>query len=298
MDWRARLAEYLPPRRARVDAALEAYLTGAPSMPRVLLEAMRYATLGAGKRLRPILCIAAAEAVGSDIEQVIPTACALELIHAFSLVHDDLPAIDNDRLRRGQPTVWVRYGETLAILAGDALFAKAFELIAVQAQFSPPDRVVQTLRLIAEAVGASGMCGGQVEDILNEGQVVSEETLRFIHAHKTGALIRASVLSGAILAGADSVAVDALNVYSRAVGIAFQITDDILDEIASTEQMGKPAGSDRARRKATYTALFGVETARIHAQRALQDALDALEQFDSYAEPLRWLAYYAVERDR
>ncbi|MFN7018594.1 MAG: polyprenyl synthetase family protein, partial [Fimbriimonadales bacterium] len=228
MDWRARLAEYLPPRRARVDAALEAYLTGAPSMPRVLLEAMRYATLGAGKRLRPILCIAAAEAVGSDIEQVIPTACALELIHAFSLVHDDLPAMDNDRLRRGQPTVWVRYGETLAILAGDALFAKAFELIAVQAQFSPPDRVVQTLRLIAEAVGASGMCGGQVEDILNEGQAVSEETLRFIHAHKTGALIRASVLSGAILAGADSVAVDALNVYSRAVGIAFQITDDIL----------------------------------------------------------------------
>ncbi|MCX7926014.1 MAG: polyprenyl synthetase family protein [Fimbriimonadales bacterium] len=298
MNWRAQLENYLHPHRARVDEALDQYLSGNPPMPRVVCEAMRYATLGAGKRLRPILCIAAAEALGGKAEQVLPTACALELIHAFSLVHDDLPAMDNDHLRRGQPTVWVKYGEAMAILAGDALFAKAFELIAEQARFSSPERVVQTLRLIAESSGVRGMCGGQVEDILNEGQVVSEATLRFIHAHKTGALIRASVLAGAILTGADEPRQTALDAYSRALGLAFQITDDILDETASTEQIGKPAGSDRARRKATYAALFGVETARAHAQQALQDALSALQAFDERADPLRWLAHYAVEREK
>jgi geranylgeranyl diphosphate synthase type II len=149
------------------------------------------------------LCIAAAETLGGAAEQVMPTACALELIHAFSLVHDDLPAMDNDRLRRGQPTVWVKYGEAMAILAGDALFAKAFELLAEQARLSPPERVAQVIHLIATASGVQGMCGGQVEDILCEGQAVSAEQLRFIHTHKTGALIRASVLSGALLMGAD-----------------------------------------------------------------------------------------------
>lgn len=298
MDWRARLEEYLRPRRARVDEALTEYLADYSPPPRILPDAMRYATLSSGKRLRPILCIAAAEATGGDAEQVLPTACALELIHAFSLVHDDLPAMDNDRLRRGQPTTWVKYGEVMAILAGDALFAKAFELITEQARYTPPERVVQTLRLIAEASGIHGMCGGQVEDILNEGQAVSEATLRFIHTHKTGALIRASVLSGALLMDADEPALSALDAYSRALGLAFQITDDILDETAPTEQIGKPAGSDRAQRKATYTALFGVETARAHAQQALQDALNALQRFDERAEPLRWLARYAVEREK
>lgn len=298
MDWRARLDAYLIPRKARVEAALVHALSGDPPLPRVLPEAMRYAALGAGKRLRPILCIAAAEALGGDAEQVMPTACALELIHAFSLVHDDLPAMDNDRLRRGQPTVWVKYGEAMAILVGDALFAKAFELLAEQVRHSPPERVVRTVRLIAEASGTQGMCGGQVEDLLNEGQVISEETLRFIHARKTGALIRACVLSGALLMGADATALESLDTYSRALGLAFQITDDILDEVAPTEQIGKPAGSDRVQRKATYTALFGIETARAHAQHALQEALNALNGFDECANPLRWLAHYAVEREK
>jgi len=298
MDWRARLDAYLIPRKARVEAALVHALSGDPPLPRILPEAMRYAALGAGKRLRPILCIAAAEALGGDAEQVMPTACALELIHAFSLVHDDLPAMDNDRLRRGQPTVWVKYGEAMAILVGDALFAKAFELLAEQVRHSPPERVVRTVRLIAEASGTQGMCGGQVEDLLNEGQVISEETLRFIHAHKTGALIRACVLSGALLMGADATALESLDTYSRALGLAFQITDDILDEVAPTEQIGKPAGSDRVQRKATYTALFGIETARAHAQHALQEALNALNGFDECANPLRWLAHYAVEREK
>ncbi|MCS6918341.1 MAG: polyprenyl synthetase family protein [Fimbriimonadales bacterium] len=298
MDWQARLHEYLPPRVSRVNEALERFLAHEQPLPRVLPEAMRYATLMGGKRLRPILCIAAAESIGARAEEVLPTACAIELIHAFSLVHDDLPAMDNDRLRRGQPTVWVQYSEAMAILAGDALFAKAFELIGEQARHSPPERAVQVLRLIAEATGVQGMCGGQVEDILCEGQAVSEAQLRFIHAHKTGALIRASVLAGAILAGADEPTLDALDAYSRALGLAFQITDDILDDTAPTEQIGKPAGSDRAQQKATYTALFGVETARQHAQQALQDALNALEHLDARAEPLRWLAQYAVHREK
>ncbi len=296
MDWEARLKEYLAPRTQLVNAALEGYLSEFPPLPRVLPDAMRYAALGAGKRLRPILCIAAAEAVGGAAAQVIPTACAIECIHAFSLVHDDLPAMDNDRLRRGQPTVWVKYGEAMAILAGDALFAKAFELLAEQARLSPPERVAQALHLIATATGIYGMCGGQVEDILCEGQTISAEQLQFIHAHKTGALIRASVLSGAILAGADTNQQAALDAYSRALGLAFQIADDILDETAPTEQMGKPAGSDRARGKATYTALFGLEGARARAQQAKQEAMDALQPFDSRADPLRWLAVYAVER--
>jgi geranylgeranyl diphosphate synthase type II len=298
MDWEARLQEYLAPRHAQVNAALERYLSESPPRPRVLPDAMRYAALAPGKRLRPILCIATAEALGGAAEQVMPTACALELIHAFSLVHDDLPAMDNDRLRRGLPTVWVQYGEAMAILAGDALFAKAFELLAEQARLSPPERVVQVIDLIATASGIHGMCGGQVEDILCEGQAVSADDLRFIHAHKTGALIRASVLSGALLMGADTPTRDALDAYSRALGLAFQIADDILDDTAPTEQMGKPAGSDRARKKATYPALFGIEQARAYAQQAMEDAITALQPFDSRADPLRWLAIFAVERRR
>ena len=296
MDWQARLQEYLAPRTAQVNAALERYLSESPSLPRVLPDAMAYAALSPGKRLRPILCIAAAETLGGTAEQVMPTACALELIHAFSLVHDDLPAMDNDRLRRGQPTVWVKYGEAMAILAGDALFAKAFELLAEQARLSLPERVVQVIELVAQASGVQGMCGGQVEDILCEGQTVSAEQLRFIHTHKTGALIRASVLAGALLLGADKPTRDALDAYSRALGLAFQIADDLLDETESTEQMGKPAGSDRAHGKATYPALFGIDEARAHAQHAMQEAIDALQPFDARADPLRWLATFAVER--
>jgi len=296
MDWRAHLQEYLAPRVAQVNRALAAFLAYDVPLPRQLPEAMRYAALASGKRLRPILCIAAAEAVGGNADQVMPTACALELIHAFSLVHDDLPPMDNDRLRRGQPTVWVQFGEAMAILAGDALFAKAFELIAEQAQYSPPERVVQTLHLIATAAGVHGMCGGQVEDILSEGQTISLEQLQFIHTHKTGALIRASVLAGAILAGATPAQQAVLDAYSRALGLAFQITDDILNETASPEQLGKPVGSDRARKKATYTALLGVEQARQHALQAHRAAQEALQPLGEAANPLRWLVTYAIER--
>ena len=284
--------------RRRIDEALDRRMPPESEPPELLHRAMRYSLFAGGKRLRPILCLLSCEAAGGRPETALTPAAAIELLHTYTLIHDDLPAMDNDRLRRGQPTVWVKYGEAMAILAGDALFAKAFELLTEQARLSPPERVVQVIERIAQASGVHGMCGGQVEDILCEGQTVSAEQLRFIHTHKTGALIRASVLSGALLMGADKPICDALDAYSRALGLAFQIADDLLDETESTEQMGKPAGSDRAHGKATYPALFGIDAARAHAQHAMQEAIDALQPFDTRAGPLRWLATFAVERRR
>ncbi|CUU34492.1 MAG: polyprenyl synthetase family protein [Armatimonadetes bacterium] len=289
---------YARERVARIEQALESYLPTATSrLPRILPEAMRYAVLGQGKRLRPLLCGAAAEAVGGSLEQVLPTACAIELIHAFSLVHDDLPALDNDELRRGKPTVWKQYGEAMAILAGDALLVHAFGLLARQAEQSPMERVLQTLRLLCDAVGIDGMVGGQVEDILSEGEPVDAEKLAYIHTHKTGALIRASVLSGAILAGASESQRAALDAYSQSLGLAFQIVDDILNETGDPQRLGKSAGTDRAHQKATYPRLYGLETARRHAHEAIQRALDSLHGFDAAADPLRWIAQFTVERD-
>ncbi len=289
---------YARERVARIEQALESYLpNGSSSLPRVLPEAMRYAVLGHGKRLRPLLCGAAAEAVGGSLEEVLPTACAIELIHAFSLVHDDLPALDNDELRRGKPTVWKQYGEAMAILAGDALLVQAFGLLARQAERSPQERVLQTLRVLCDAVGIDGMVGGQVEDILSEGEPVDAEKLTYIHTRKTGALIRASVLSGAILAGASQSQLIALDNYSQSLGLAFQIVDDILNETGDPQRLGKAAGTDRAHQKATYPRLYGLETARLHAHEAIQQALNALQDFGPPADPLRWIAQFTLERD-
>jgi geranylgeranyl diphosphate synthase, type II len=283
-------ATYRQTRLQAIEQALERWLPQPGGRPRHLAEAMRYATLNGGKRLRPLLCIAAAEAVGGTMHQVLPTACALELIHAFSLVHDDLPALDNDTLRRGKPTCHVQFGEAMAILAGDALFAHAFLLIAQQAEQCLPERVVRVLHLIADATGVDGMVGGQVEDILSEGEPISPDTLAYIHSRKTGALFRAAVLSGAILAGASPEAEQALEAYSRALGLAFQIVDDILNEIGDPARLGKPVGTDRARQKATYPRLYGLEAAYARAQQELQNALNALQPFGTVADPLRWLA--------
>ncbi len=291
------LEQYLRPRVAQIEHALEGYLAFSGERPRILPEAMRYAVLGGGKRLRPILCCASAEACGGSLEQVLPTACALELIHAFSLVHDDLPALDNDELRRGKPTVWRRYGEAIAILTGDALFALAFELIACQAEMSEPERVAQVLALITQAVGVDGMVGGQVEDILSEGEQVNPEGLAYIHSRKTGALIRASVLSGALLAGANPEQRDALDRYAQSIGLAFQIVDDILNETSDPARLGKSAGSDRARGKATYPRLYGLEASYQRAQALITSALTSLEPFGNEADPLRWLAQFILVRD-
>lgn len=291
------LNRYLQERVVLIDEALERYLPGEQERPQLLHRAMRYSTLSGGKRLRPILVIAGAEAVGGTAEAALPTACAVELIHTFSLIHDDLPAIDNDTLRRGRPTCHVQFGEAVAILAGDALFASAFELVARNAETAPADRVVQVLRLLAEASGTRGMVGGQMVDILSEGKAVDAETLEYIHLHKTAALIRASVVAGALLAGAGCWQVEALGTYGKKVGLAFQIADDLLNVTGDPSKTGKAVGTDAARGKATYPALFGVEASRQRAHQLVHEAIEALHLFGGRAEPLRAIAQFMVERE-
>lgn len=291
------LQQYLRERARLVDDALERYLPHEEMRPQVLHRAMRYSTLSGGKRLRPVLVIAGAEAVGGKAETVLPTACGIELIHTFSLIHDDLPAIDNDTLRRGRPTCHVQFGEAVAILAGDALFATAFELIARNVETAPAERVVQVLHVIAEASGTRGMVGGQMVDIESEGKQVDAETLEYIHRHKTAALIRASVVSGAVLAGAEQWQVDALSRYGELTGLAFQIADDLLNVTGDPRKTGKAVGTDAERGKATYPALFGIEASRERAYQLVQQAVDALQPFGEKAEPLRAIAYLVVERE-
>jgi geranylgeranyl diphosphate synthase type II len=292
------LKAYLEPRLRLIEQALEEALPPTSLKPSTLHEAMRYAVLCGGKRMRPLLCIASAEACKGNSENVLPIACALELIHAFSLVHDDLPALDNDTLRRGQPTCHIQFGEATALLAGDALFAKAFELIAQQAQRSRPEQVLEVLELIAHAIGTQGMVGGQIEDMRAENGAPTCEDLDYIHGHKTGALIRAAVLSGAILSGGIHPQKDALDRYSRAVGHAFQVIDDILNETGDSTKLGKAVGSDRERRKATYPRLFGLKQSQKIAQKRVQEAIEALHAFGQEADPLRWIALYTLQRDR
>jgi geranylgeranyl diphosphate synthase type II len=292
-----RLVAYIEERRHWIDGLLEAYFPRQGGRPEPLYAAMRYAVHGGGKRMRPMLCIAGAELCGGHMEQVGPTACALECLHAFSLVHDDLPAIDDDDVRRGRPSCHVAFGEAVAILAGDALFAKAMELVAVQAAFSPPERVVRVLQVIADAAGTNGMAAGQVQDILSEGQPGDAETVAFIHLRKTASLLRAAAVSGAILAGADEVTVRALSNYGDALGLAFQITDDILGELGDPLRTGKGVGRDRARGKLTYTRVHGVERAVLEARRQVDEALDAIEPLGPRGEPLRWIAEFVLQRN-
>lgn len=291
------LQQYLRERARLVDDALERYLPREEMRPQVLHRAMRYSTLSGGKRLRPVLVIAGAEAVGGNAETVLPTACGIEMIHTFSLIHDDLPAIDNDALRRGRPTCHVQFGEAVAILAGDALFATAFELIARNVETAPAERVVRVLHVIAEASGTRGMVGGQMVDIESEGKQVDAETLEYIHRHKTAALIRASVVSGAILAGAEQWQVDILSRYGELTGLAFQIADDLLNVTGDPRKTGKAVGTDAERGKATYPALFGIEASRERAYQLVQEAAQALQPFGERAEPLRAIAYLVVERE-
>ena len=292
------LAAYLAERRRLTDEALDIYLPLAGELPPRLHEAMRYSLFCGGKRLRPILVYAGAEAVGGSLEWVTPLACAVECIHTFSLIHDDLPAIDNDDLRRGSPTSHVVYGEAMAILAGDALLALAFDLIGECRVFVPEGRVLDALVMVARASGTRGMVGGQVSDIESEGlSDIDEATVASIHARKTGALLLASLLSGARLCGATPAQERALHIYGTQTGLAFQITDDILDLEGDVEKLGKPLGSDLKQDKATYPKILGIPASRALARRASDTALAALEDFGPSAEPLRALAHYIVERD-
>ncbi len=293
------VAKQIESYQARATRALDRRLPAAELHPGDLHQAMRYAALGGGKRIRPTLVYAAGSAVGALLETLDGPACAVEFIHAYSLIHDDLPAMDNDDLRHGQPTCHKAFGEALAILAGDALQALAFQVLSQdQAMVSDPAIRLRMAGVLAQAAGSRGMVGGQAIDLAAVGRDdLSLAELENMHIHKTGALIRASVLLGALSQSAiDPVALERLDRYAKCIGLAFQIRDDILDVIGDTATLGKAQGADRALGKPTYPALLGLDGARVHARALYEEALASLEPLGAEAEPLRWIAGYIVDR--
>ena len=289
------LHSYLKQRKNLVEEALDNSLT--IKKPETIYQAMRYSLLAGGKRLRPILCLATCELTGGSTDIAMPTACALEMIHTMSLIHDDLPAMDNDDYRRGQLTNHKVYGDDIAILAGDGLLAYAFEYVAANTHNVPAERIVKVIAHLGRTVGAEGLVGGQVLDLESEGKAdISAQTLSFIHTHKTGALLETSVVSGAVLAGASAEDITKLSRYAQNIGLAFQIIDDILDITATDEELGKTAGKDLQAQKATYPSLWGIEKSRIQAQNLIDDAIAQLTTYGEKAEPLREIANYIITR--
>ena len=292
-------AAYIAEKNAAIEQALS---DSVPEMyPERLHESMRYSLLAGGKRIRPCLCIAACELMGGSMETAMPTACALEMIHTMSLIHDDLPSMDNDDFRRGKPTNHKVYGEEMAILAGDALLSHAFEQIGRATPSTlPADRTLRVIVDVGKCVGSEGLVGGQVVDIMSEGADADEvtlDTLKYIHAHKTGALLEVSVTAGAILAGADEEDVERLGKYAQLIGLAFQVVDDILDCTATSEELGKTAGKDEAVGKATYPSLVGLEESRKIADDLIKEAKELLSEYDrEKAAPLIGLADYIGNR--
>ncbi|RMD58492.1 MAG: polyprenyl synthetase family protein, partial [Nitrospirae bacterium] len=263
--------------------------------PEILCEAMSYSLTAGGKRLRPILSIAAYEAIGGEDEElIIPIASSIEFIHTYSLIHDDLPAMDDDDLRRGRPTNHKVFGEATAILAGDALLTEAFSIISNLD--APPMMLLSVIKELSAAAGPEGMVGGQMVDILSEGKRIDKETLCFIHQHKTGDMITSSVRIGAIVAQSSEEDLQAMTLYGGCIGMAFQIVDDILDVTGTTEELGKTAGADAARGKNTYPAIFGLEKSEKEARRLIREAIKAVAEFGERAEPLRDIARYILER--
>jgi geranylgeranyl diphosphate synthase type II len=290
------LGAYMKVQAAAVDVALDRFLPPETQRPETLHKAMRYSVFAGGKRLRPVLVIAGAEAVGGTAERVMPTACALEMIHTYSLVHDDLPAMDNDDFRRGVPTNHKVFGEAIAILAGDALLTLAFRLVADNARTADLGAIQAVVADVAEAAGHAGMVAGQVADLEAEGRQVGADTLDYIHVHKTGALIRTSLRVGAMPCGATAEQVRALSVAGANLGLAFQIVDDILDVVASSEELGKTAGKDQIQQKATFPAIHGIEASRARARSLIAEAEEALTAFGPRAEPIRALGRFILER--
>ena len=289
-------AEYLEEARARVEDALDASL--GPEKPEKLRESMRYSLLAGGKRLRPILCLAACELAGGEVEKALPTAVALEMIHTMSLIHDDLPSMDNDDLRRGRPTNHKVYGDAIAILAGDALLTRAFEMVSIRTEGISSERLLKVVGELSLAAGAPGLVGGQVVDLDCEGKEVDLETLEYIHLHKPGALLKACVTCGALVGGADEKLLKALSTYAKGIGLAFQIIDDILDVTASSEVLGKTAGKDLIADKTTYPKLLGLDESRRRADLLVAKAKNALDPWPEKAKPLLALADYITNRDR
>ncbi|PAX53320.1 geranylgeranyl diphosphate synthase CrtE [Brunnivagina elsteri] len=291
------LLSYLKVRQQLCETALDKAVP--MNYPDKIYEAMRYSLLAGGKRLRPILCIATCEMIGGTIEISMPTACALEMIHTMSLIHDDLPAMDNDDYRRGKLTNHKVYGEDIAILAGDGLLAYAFEHVVTETKNVPPDRILQVIFRLGRATGAAGLVGGQVVDLECEGKTdTSLETLNFIHNHKTAALLEASVVCGGILAGASPENIQSLSRYSQNIGLAFQIIDDILDITSTQEKLGKSVGKDLKAQKVTYPSLWGIEDSRQKANQLIEEACAELKPYGEKAQPLIALAHFITSRDR
>jgi len=291
------LKAYLRDKRALVDEALRAVFPEPQGPSADIVRAMTYSLFAGGKRLRPILCIAGAEAVGREGETVLPFACALELIHTYSLIHDDLPVMDNDDLRRGKPTSHKVFGEAVALLAGDGLLTEAFRLMAGTPGVDPR-ALLQVIQLVSSSAGYQGMVGGQVVDIQSEGKPVDASLVEFIHSHKTGALIHASVTSGALLGEGTEEQVKAISSYGERAGLAFQIADDILDIEGDRHTMGKGVGGDAAKKKITFPAAVGLRRAKETQERMVEEAVKALSLFDEKADPLRAIALYIIERKR
>ncbi len=292
------LKTYIAERRALVDRALDRCLPKEEGPAGEVMRAMRYSVFAGGKRVRPILCLAACEAMGGDIEQALPVACALECIHTYSLIHDDLPAMDDDDYRRGVPTCHKVFGEAMAILAGDGLLTFAFQLLSGVSHNAETRKSnsLEAAQVIALAAGVHGMVGGQVVDMASEGKDVDTGTVRYIHTHKTAALIAGSIQAGALIAGGHWNKIEALGRYGEALGLAFQVIDDILDIEGDAREMGKATGADIRRKKATYPSVYGLEESRGIASRLVEEAIDSLGGFGAEAEPLRAIAQYILDR--
>jgi len=290
------LSVYLARNNDRLDRALVNYLASSGSGSR-LAEAMRYSLMAGGKRLRPHLCLAATEAVRGSLETALPAACALEMIHTYSLIHDDLPAMDDDELRRGKPTCHVAFDEATAILAGDALLTLAFHVLASMPAVLP-ERCLAVIRIIAAAAGPGGMVEGQMLDMASEGRRLTPEELKNLHTLKTGAMIEAALVCGAVVAGGSRTQIDAVREYGKAIGLAFQVVDDILNVEGDPAVMGKAAGTDRVHRKNSYPDLWGLEKSKEFAQNLIQMAIQAIADFDAGADALRALAHYVVDRKK
>ena len=291
------LKGYLAERAAMVERALAAAVRQSDGPELRLLEAMRYSLLDGGKRLRPILALASCEAVGGAPQDAMDFACAVEMIHTYSLIHDDLPSMDNDDLRRGRPTNHKVYGEAIATLAGDALLTDSFAILAgSRAGKRSAASVLETVAELSSAAGSAGMVAGQVMDLLGEGRNLTLEQLESLHRKKTGALFVVSVRGGARLGGADQNQLSSLTEYATALGLCFQVVDDLLDVESSTEKMGKRTNKDHAAGKNTYPGILGIEQSHKFARDLTDRAIAALERFDSRADPLRAIASYMVER--
>lgn len=287
-------AQYMESKANRVNEALDAAVPMA--YPETVHDSIRYSLLAGGKRVRPILCLASCEMMGGDEAVAMPSACAMEMIHTMSLIHDDLPCMDNDSLRRGQATNHVKYGDDVALLAGDALLSYAFEHIARDTK-APAEQIVRVITELGKSVGSQGLVGGQVVDIKSEGQSVPLETLQWIHVHKTAVLLEASVVAGAIVAGASDENIERVRKYGRNIGLCFQVVDDILDITQSSEELGKTAGKDLASEKSTYPALLGLDESRKIAKQLNEEAKQLLAPFDAKkAAPLVGLADFIYSR--